>query len=428
MEGVIYKKLPKAQASFEVTVLPQELGQAEQGALKRLAANIEIKGFRKGKAPEAIIRQHIGDAGVLEEASRDVIEKKYMEILTAHEIKPLGHPHIDVKKIAPGNPLEFTITVATRPSFTLADHHAIAKKLAQDILKPVEVEEQEIQDALQWLQKSRKKEALAARAAQSGDKVEVNFETRQAGVKIEDGESRNHPLVIGENKFIPGFEEQLVGMQAGEEKKFSVKVPADYAKENLRGKVLDFAVTMQAVYSVELPALDDAFAQALGKFENMEAIKTNIKEGLQKEKEETQKEEYRRKLAEEIATRSGIEIGDLAVAQEADNMIQEFKHNVEEHGFDFDTYCINIKKTRDDLKKDFTRQAEMRLAVMFALAAIAEKENIVPTEDEVEERFQRLARQRATSGHTDENPELLRRHVFGIIQNEKVFALMESRI
>ena len=428
MEGVIYKKLPKSQASFAVIVPVEELAQAERGALKRLAENLAVNGFRKGKAPEDIVRQHIGGAGVLEEASRDVIEKKYIEILKTHEIKPLGHPNIEVKKIAPGNPLEFTITVATHPLFALADYKAIAKKLAGEMMKAVTVEEQEIQDALEWLQRSRKKEVLVARPAQSGDKVEINFETRQAGVKIEGGESRNHPLVIGDNKFIAGFEDQLVGMQAKAEKKFSLTVPADYAKENLRGKALDFTVTMNAVYAVETPPLDDAFAQSLGKFENMEAIKTNIKEGLQKEKEEAQKEAYHKKLAEEIAARSGIEIGDLAVAQEVESMIHEFKHNVEEHGFDFDTYCINIKKTRDDLKKDFTTQAEIRLKVMFALVAIAEKENIAPLEEEVEERFQRVARQRAMEGHAVENNELLRRNVFGIIQNEKVFALLESRI
>ena len=116
------------------------------------------------------------------------------------------------------------------------------------MIRPIAVEEQEIQDALLWLQRSRKKEALVARPAHSGDKVEINFETRQAGVKIEGGESRNHPLVIGDNKFVPGFEDQLVGMQVHEEKKFSVKVPADYAQGNVRGKVLDFTVTMNAVY------------------------------------------------------------------------------------------------------------------------------------------------------------------------------------
>ncbi|MEK7487721.1 MAG: hypothetical protein AAB598_00140, partial [Patescibacteria group bacterium] len=147
----------------------------------------------------------------------------------------------------------------------------------------------------------------------------------------------------------------------------------------------------------------------------------NIKEGLQKEKEEAQKEEYHHQLAEEIATSSGIEIGDLAVAQEAENMIHEFKHSVEAHGFDFDTYCLNIKKTGDELKKDFTKQAEMRLKIMFALAAVAEKENIAPTEEEVEERFQRVARQRTLEGNAPENNELLRRNIFGIIQNEKVF-------
>ena len=421
MEGVVYKKLPKSHVSFEVTVPVEELAHAEKGALKRLAANLAVKGFRKGKAPEEIVRQHVGDAGVFEEASRDVIEKKYIEALRAHEVKPLGHPQINVTKIAPKNPLIFTITVATHPVFTLADYNAIAKKLAGSMLKPITVEEQEIQDTLAWLLRSRKKEALVARPAQQGDKVEVNFETRQAGVKIEGGESRNHPLVIGDNKFIPGFEDQLVGMQANEEKKFSVKVPADYAKENLRGKMLDFTVTMNAVYAVELPALDDAFAQSIGKFENMEALKTNIKEGLQKEKEEAQKEEYHHQLAEEIATSSGIEIGDLAVAQEAENMIHEFKHSVEAHGFDFDTYCLNIKKTGDELKKDFTKQAEMRLKIMFALAAVAEKENIAPTEEEVEERFQRVARQRTLEGNAPENNELLRRNIFGIIQNEKVF-------
>jgi len=423
MEGVTQKKLAKSQMFFEVTLTPEVFADAEKKALKAITEHVEIKGFRKGKAPEDMVRRHVGDAKILEEASYQAIDTAYADIVKEYAIHAVGQPKIEVKKAAPGNPFVCTITVAVYPEVKLPDYAAIAQKFSKDLEVPA-VKDAEMKEALEWLRKSRRKEVLVTRPAEKGDFVEVDFEARQAGVKIEGGESRNHPLVIGESKFIPGFDAQCEGMQAGEEKKFSLQVPKDYGHEAFRGRSLDFTVKMNAVYAVQLPEINDEFAKSLGSFADVAALEKNISEGLHHEKEREQKEKFRNNVVEAIAKKADMEIADILVDQEVHKMIADIEHNVKDGGLDFETYLTHIKKTRAEVEKDLRVQAETRVRVSLVLAEIAKKENISASEEEVDVRVRDLLRQQEAYSGVD--IELLNNYVSGIIRNEKVFALLES--
>lgn len=424
MEGVTQKKLAKSQMFFEVTLTPEVFADAEKKALKAITEQVEVKGFRKGKAPEDMVRRHVGDAKILEEASYQAIDKAYADIMKEYNVHAVGQPKVEVKKAAPGNPFVFTITVAVYPEVSLPDYAALAKKSAKDLEVPA-VKDTEVKDAITWLLKSRRKEVLVTRPAQKGDFVEVDFEARQAGVKIEGGESRNHPLVIGESKFIPGFDAQCEGMQAGEEKKFALQVPKDYGHEAWRGRTLDFTVKMNAVYAVELPELNDEFVKSLGAFADVAALEKNISEGLHHEKEREQKEKFRNNVVEVIAKKADMEIADILIDQEVRKMVSEIEHNVKDGGLDFDTYLTHIKKTRGEIEKDLRAQAETRVRVSLVLAEIAKKENITASQEEVDVRVGDLLRQQQEYSGVD--IELLNNYVSGIIRNEKVFALLEQK-
>ena len=424
MNEITFKKLPKSQVLFEVTVPSDEVLSYKEKAALVLSERLEIDGFRKGKAPYDIVKQYVGSARVFEEAAYIAMDKKYQAIVAEHKLRALGQPKVEILKIAEGNPLVFAVTAAVYPEVKLPDYKEIAKQCEKERV-PIEIKDEEVEKAVDFLRHSRRKEALVSRPAQKGDLTEVDFEIRSAGVKIEGGESKNHPIILGEGKFIPGFEDGILGARAGEEKEFSISVPEDYAKESLRGKKLDVKAKINAVYELTTPELTDEFAKTIGNFDTAQAMRDNIRDGLKAEKEAEEKERMRNFTVGKIADAAEMEVADILITQEVNKMISELAQSVQAHGADFESYLVHIKKTKDDLKKDFAKQAEKRVRISLVLSEIAASEQIKLDEEEVKKRMEEtMARLRAEdTGKIDS--DLLRDYVSGIMRNEKVFELLQ---
>lgn len=270
----------------------------------------------------------------------------------------------------------------------------------------IKVEKGEIKKALDYLQNSRAKIITVSRPAKKDDRIEIDFEIRlasrrseQGGAKVENGESKNHPLILGKGHFIPGFEEKLEGMQAGEKKEFSLKN-------------FDIKVKMNLVQKRELPEINDEFAKSLGQFKNLDELRKSIDEGLFKEKEIKEKQRIKIELIEKIAEDSELNIPDNLINQEKERMFNEFKFNITNMGLDFERYLKEIKKTVEDLKKDWQEQAEKRVKVALCLQEIAERENINVSDSEV------------TDKKNIDSPAL-KEYTKNILKNEKVFELLE---
>src|SRR3989344_954206 len=424
MNDIVFTKLPKSQVKFEVTVPAEEVLSFKEGAARALAERLEIDGFRKGKAPYDIVKQYVGSARVFEEAAYIAMDKKYQEVVAEHKLRALGHPQVEILKIAEGNPLVFSVTIAVYPEVKLPDYKEIAKQCEKD-RAPIEIKDEEVEKAVDFLRHSRRKEVLVSRPAQKGDLAEVDFEIRSAGVKIEGGESKNHPIILGEGKFIPGFEGGILGARAGEGKDFSISVPEDYAKESLRGSKLDVKAKINAVYELTMPELTDELAKTIGNFETARVLKDNIRDGLKAEKEAEEKERMRNSVIGQIADAAEMEVADILITQEINKMISELAQSVQAHGADLESYLVHIKKTKDDLKKDFTKQAEKRVRISLALSEIAEKEKIEFDEGEVKKKMEEK-KGRLRAGETGKkDSDLLRDYVSGIMRNEKVFEVLE---
>jgi len=278
----------------------------------------------------------------------------------------------------------------------------------------LQVEEKEIDNALDYLQKSRAKIITVNRPAEKGNRVEIDFEVKNSGVKIENGESRNHPLILGAGGFLPGFEEKLEGMKSSEEKEFSLKVPGNWSDKRIADKNLDFKVKMNLVQERILPDLNDEFAKSLGSFDSLSALRNSIKDGLMQEKEIKEKERTRLELIERIADNSEIDVPRELINQETENMVNEFEANISVFGLDFETYLKEIKKTIDDLKKEWKPQAEKRVKIGICLKAIAEKEKIEVSDEEVEQ------------AKKDVDSKELKEYTKNVLINEKVFELLEK--
>lgn len=302
----------------------------------------------------------------------------------------------------------------------------------------LEAKEEEVKKALDYLQNSRAKVITVNKSAKKGDRLEIDFEVRHNKVKIENGTSKNHPLILGEGHFLPGFEKELEGMKAGQEREFSLKTPADWPNQKIANKNLDFKVKVNLVQERELPSIDDEFAKSLGSFNSLTVLKKSIKEGLLKEKEIKEKQRIRIELIEKIAQDSEMEIPPILIEQELNKMVNEFQTSIESMGLDFEKYLkeINpsasaeggrVKKTIEDLKKAWQDQAEKRVRIALCLREIAERENVEISDEEVKERINEDLKHYPNIEEVEKNIDLpaLKEYTKSVLRNEKVFELLE---
>jgi trigger factor len=379
MENTI-KDLEKSQKEISVIVPAADMEKYVEKATEEIAKSIEADGFRKGKVPKDIVRQKVGDAQIYEEAAHMAIEENYIEVLKSNpEILALGQPRAEITKMAPGNDLEFKMTVSVMPKVELGDYKKVKGK--KEIKK---IEDEDVEKEVQVLQKRRSAFITKDEPAAKDDRVEIDFEVRVEGVKIEGGESKNHPLVIGEGKFIPGFEDKLVGMKKDDVKEFELQFPAEY-KEDLAGKMASFKVTMDLVQKVEKPEMNDEFAQSLG-LKDLEELKSNIRKNMEHEEEHHAEHELEHELIDQIVAELKADMPDILVDAEIGNMIAEFKGNLSQAGVEFDEYTKNANATMEGIREEWKPIAEKKVKEHLAVREIALREKIGATEEEITEK------------------------------------------
>ena len=417
-------------------------------AAERLGANTEIEGFRKGKAPYEVLKQRLGEDAIRGEAARMHLDGLFPELIKELETKEfagksfevIGAPHATVTSFIIGGDIAYRIALSILPPIVLPDYRAVAGRVLKTKNVPP-VAEEEITKAVQWLRESRAKIITVNRAAAKGDRVEIDFSATHGGIPLEGSASKNHPLVIGEGKFLPGFEDQLIGMKAGEEKTFTINVPMDHPASGLAGKALEFTVHMRLVQERDLPAWDDAFAQSLGKFTSADEGTANIREGLRGEKETRERERLRIAMVEAIAKETRADIPSSLVEEELKKMFTELKTSVESMGAPFDDYLAHIKKTPEDLAKEWREDAKRRVIFALVLREIARREGLQPSEEDIVAAINRTAAHRDPHTHGGDvrapdgrftpmsagvDREQFVAYNRGVARNEKVFEFLEN--
>lgn len=430
------KKLPHSSLEIAVTFPHDAVKNELPKVAEEISASLDIPGFRKGKAPYEKVKERVGEFAVYERAAELLIRKRYPEVLKYADeeeqkfgriFEPVGAPEITITKLAPGEDLELKIVLGMMPEIQLPDYQSIARRVMQE-KKEEKVSEKEVEDAVKWLRESRASYVTVSQPAEKGNACEIDFETFIDGVRLEQGNSKGHPLVLGEGKFIPGFEDTLVGMSNGETKEFFLVVPKDYFEKNIAGKKLDFKVTMKLVQQRELPDFSDEFVRGLGNFTTAEDARKNITEGLALEKQKKEQDRLRVKMIDAIADAVRIDVPQVLIDAEKKKMVEELRSGIERMGMQWDQYLINIKKTEDDLKKGWDTDAERRVKIALVLRVIADKENIMPTDEEVQEEASKII---AHSGFDEQkikkiDKESLKQYAYGIVRNEKVFKFLEK--
>ncbi|MBU1167778.1 trigger factor [Patescibacteria group bacterium] len=419
------KDLEKQQIELTVEISPEEMEQYLDLAAKKLSSEIEIKGFRKGKVPRDVLEAKLGKGRIFEEGANIAFMKTYRDVVLEQKLEVVGEPEVKVEKLAPENPFIYKAVVGILPEITLPE---IGKTKVKR--KEVKIDDKELKKSLDQLQKSRAKIKVVDREAKQGDQVEIDFKTFKGNVPVDKGESKNHPLTIGEGYFIPGFEEHLIDMKKGDKKEFNLEFPKDYHEKSLAGSEVLFKVEMKEIREQELPKLDDKFAKELGQFKDLKDLEDKIKENLKKEKEKKEEQRLEMEAVRALLKEIEMEVPDSLTKEEQKKMLQEMQNMVEGQGGKFDQYLESIKKTEEQLLESFSEQALERVKTGLLLREIAKEEKIEVGDAAVAAEIEKLSKA------YQHNPEVMKQiqsdeykeYTRGILQNREVFKLLKKKM
>lgn len=380
------EKLDGNKVKLEITVPGEKFEEGIQKAYQKLKGKFNIPGFRKGKAPRGIIENFYGPQVFYEDALDEIIPEAYREAVEENKLDVVSRPDYDVLSIDKKDGVVITAEVFVKPEVKLGKYEGLKIK------KPVEKIAAKDVDA--EVEKTREQNARwveVDRAAKDGDTVIVDFLGSVDGVPFEGGEAKEQSLVLGEGRFIPGFEEQIVGMKAGEQRDINVKFPEGYTPE-LAGKDAVFAITMHTVKEKELPEIDDDFAQDVSEFDTLADYKKDIKKKMQDRADMKAKAEMENQLLTAIADGIKADIPEVMIDNQIDYQVQQLSYQLMYQGMKLEDYLQYIGMTMDDLRKEYREGSAQQVKMRLAVEALLDKLKIDPTEEDIEKKYEELAK------------------------------------
>lgn len=382
------KKLENAIVELTVAFDSEEWKATQEKALDKLAKNVKIDGFRPGKAPAAMVRARVSKASVLEEATDMILQTKFVEILTEANVEPVAQPALSVQKVD-ADELEVQILVPVKPQVELGEYKGLEVKKGRVTVTKKEIEEQLANYQTQFAELTVKEGGKVAK----GDTAVIDFEGFVDGVAFEGGKGENYPLEIGSGSFIPGFEDQVIGMTVDKEQDIVVTFPEDYGAADLAGKEATFKVTVHEIKEKHLPEIDDELAKDVNidGVETLDQLKDHIKANIKTHKESENENKFMDDLYKAIVASSKVEDSDALLEQEQGLMLQEIEQNLQRQGLNFEVYQQFTGKSKDDIKEDIKPQAEERVKLNAILAAIIEEEKLAVSDEELETELKTIA-------------------------------------
>ena len=380
-------KLENCRVQVDVVVDEKSWKDAQEASYKKLAKNVQIDGFRKGNAPEALARKHIDTGKMLDEAINSLLPSIYREILEQDKIEPFAQPKVDVTKISDTN-LEVRFVIVTAPVVELGAYKGL--ELGK---KEVKVTAKEVEETIDELRKQNASLVTKESEAKEGDTVVLDFVGTVDGVAFEGGTAQNYELELGSHSFIPGFEEQLVGIKAGEHRDVNVTFPEQYTP-NLAGKAAVFACDVHEVKEKKLPELNDEFAKELNRgYENVEALKEGCKKDIKEKKEQDAKKEYLGKLYAKIAEDSKIEVPQEMIDEQAESMKKDMEQRMSQSGLTLEQYLQFVGQKEEEFMGKLKEDAKKDITNYFILEEVGKKEKLDVTDADVEFEFAKIADQ-----------------------------------
>ena len=375
------------QVTFKITVDNDKFEGAVTKAYNKNKGKFNIPGFRKGKAPKQIIESQYGKGVFYNDAIDMLFPEIYPKALDELDIDPIARPDLDIEEISKDNGLVMVVNVEVKPEVNLGEYKGI------EIAKPdYTVNEDEVNLRLEEMRNKASRLVDVERAIENGDNTVIDFEGFVDGVAFEGGKGEDYSLVIGSNTFIPGFEEQLVGKNKGEEVEVNVEFPAEYHAENLAGKPATFKVTVKNVQKKELPELNDEFAADTTEFNTLEELKKDLKAKVEEEAKNRADAEMKNSLVEKVSEGTELEVPEAMVETQIDNMLMELNYQLQYQGLQLEQLLQMTGRTIEELRNEKREEATKLVKSSLILEAIAKAENVEVSEEEVNAEVEKMAK------------------------------------
>ena len=373
---------------LEIEISAEDFNKAIDEVFKTEGKKIAIPGFRKGKAPKAFVEKYYGESVFFEGAVDRLYRPALMDAVEASGLEVISIGQADITEVSKENGVQMKVVVVVKPEITIEGYKGIeaTKKKAEVTDEDVSAELVKVQD------RNSRMVTVEDRAALTGDTAVIDFEGFCDGEAFEGGKGENFELALGSGQFIPGFEDQVVGHETGEEFEIAVKFPEEYQAENLKGKDATFKIKLHEIKRKELPVLDDEFAKDVSEFDTLDAYKESIREKLQSDREKSAEADVENQILEALIEKVEGEIPDEMYDNEVEESINSFAYRLQSQGLNLETYLKYTGMNTDALKEQFKPQAEKQVKLRLALEKIAANEGLEPTEEELNAEYEKLAK------------------------------------
>ncbi len=382
-----YEKIEDNKVKLEVEVAAPDVDTALARAYRKVVKKINLPGFRKGKVPRRVLETRFGPEVLHEEALEELVPPAYEQALEESGIDPINQPEFELVQVEEGKPLLFNAVVEVLPEVELGQYRGLEAEQDQ-----VEVDDLQVDHHIYMLREQNAR--LVPREdqpARDGDLVTIDFKGFVDGEPFEGGESEDYSLELGSRSFIPGFEEQLVGVKPGEEKEVVVAFPEDYRNEELAGKEATFQVRMKQIKEKQLPELNDDFVKEVSEFETLDEMKADLKEKMLKNAEEQSKTKLEESLIEKVTDASEVKLPEVLVQRQIDRMVGDMENYLRQQGLGLDQFLELSGKSMEELREQNRPEAEKRTKANLVLDAIAKKEGFTVEESELESKIAEIA-------------------------------------
>ncbi len=425
--SVKVEKQENSKVVLEFTMSKEDFEKALDKAFIKNAKYFKVPGFRNGKVPRAIVEKTYGESVLYETVIEDTVDTEYANAIEANNLDVVTKPELDVKQIGKGKDFIYTVTFYVKPEANVKSYKGleVEKTDTKVTKKDVDHELEHIRD------KNARIVSVDDRDLKKDDISTIDFEGFVDGVAFDGGKAENFELTIGSGQFIPGFEDQLIGMKIGEEREIQVKFPDDYHAENLAGKDATFKVKLISIKEKLLPNLDDEFAKDVSEFETLEEYKKDLEEKLKEEKVAQANSAKEQKALEKLVENTEVNIPEGMIDNEVEKMVDEFKANLSYQGLTIEKYCEYVGSTLDEFKANLRPNAKKDVTLKLALEYVAKAENINVEEKEIDEKIQELVKQYGSDEKADnfKNNENIRHYVKDqLIQEKSVKVVVDNAI
>ena len=405
------------EVKLEITIDAEKFEDGIKKVYFQNAKYFNIPGFRKGKAPQAIVEKYYGKEIFYEDAFNDIVPAELEKAVEENNIDVVSRPDIDVKQMEKGKDLIFTAVFQTKPEAILGQYKGIEIPKIE-----YNVTDKDVEHELSHMQEHNSRLiTVEDRPVEKGDTVIIDFEGFVGGKPFEGGKAENHELEIGSNTFIPGFEDQIIGMKNDEEKDINVKFPDEYFSKDLAGKDATFKVKLHEIKKKELPTLDDEFAKDVSEFDTLDELKKDIKTKLEEQSAENQKMETEDAVIKEVCKNVKVDIPSGMIELEVEDMLKNIETRLSYQGLKLDQYLKIIGKTEDEIKKEYEPQAKEAITSRLMLEAVIKAEKIEATEDEIVAKMKEMAKNYGKAEDDEEflNNKNVRKYIKSGIESEK---------